>query len=87
MSINSKQGGGSRNSDEDGKPAVSVKVGRFSLDDCFLLETQAVDVVTNLDMRLQPCVYVRRCNPQIQDSSSFLSDSNGLWSTTYPQQA
>lgn len=29
MSIASKQGGGSRTSDEDGKPAVSVKVGRF----------------------------------------------------------
>jgi len=28
MSIGSKQGGGSRASDEDGKPAVSVKVGR-----------------------------------------------------------
>ena len=29
MSLSSKQGGGSRASDEDGKPAVSVKVGRF----------------------------------------------------------
>ena len=27
LSYTSKQGGGSRNSDEDGKPAVSVKVG------------------------------------------------------------
>ena len=27
MSYTSKQGGGSRNSDEDGRPAVSVKVG------------------------------------------------------------
>lgn len=27
MSYSSKQGGGSRNSDEDGKPAVSVRVG------------------------------------------------------------
>ena len=30
MSISSKQGGGSRASDEDGKPAVSVQVGGFS---------------------------------------------------------
>ena len=29
MSVASKQGGGSRASDEDGKPTVSVKVGRF----------------------------------------------------------
>lgn len=29
MSVSSKQGGGSRASDEDGKPTVSVKVGRF----------------------------------------------------------
>ena len=33
MSINSKLGAGSRTSDEDGKPTVSVKVGRFLLDD------------------------------------------------------
>ena len=31
MSVSSKQGGGSRASDEDGKPTVSVKVGRSSL--------------------------------------------------------
>lgn len=29
MSVSSKLGGGSRTSDEDGKPTVSVKVGQF----------------------------------------------------------
>ncbi len=29
MSVSSKLGGGSRASDEDGKPTVSVKVGQF----------------------------------------------------------
>ena len=30
MSVSSKLGGGSRTSDEDGKPTVSVKVGEFT---------------------------------------------------------
>ena len=43
MSISSKYGGGSRASDEDGKSAVSVKVGRFAIVPSVVVSTKNVN--------------------------------------------
>ena len=44
MSVSSKLGGGSRTSDEDGKPTVSVKVGQF-MKQWFLSAQSQLDVL------------------------------------------
>ena len=62
MSISSKQGGGSRASDEDGK--TSVKVGTCKMTAEFGAGGGTVNIELTLHQQLFE--YVRRSNPQIQ---------------------
>lgn len=82
MSYTSKQGGGSRNSDEDGRPPVSVKVGTRLLMSVGVCRPRNADSVSP-----KLCESVHRCDRQIPASIPSLSASRDLWFTTRPQQA
>lgn len=55
MSVSSKLGGGSRTSDEDGKPTVSVKVGQF-------MEKWLLNAQSQLDVLILTYVLYSRAN-------------------------
>lgn len=54
MSVSSKQGGGSRASDEDGKPTVSVKVGEWTFGNTWLFVGDILTSCVIAAVRVRP---------------------------------